>query len=370
MATVYGFPTYSNLFNDVMDEINEPDRASAITPELVQKWVLDACQKISNNVLVMEKRVLRLVKDQADYYFSDTDTPVTGTGTINCVDDDVTGVTTAGTGTISTSGATVTGTGTAFKTELALGKAIIVGSEVVEVSEVNSDTECIIQEAFDDDLSGSSFTISSTKFTREVTVGSSIISDSVTRVVASITNPYQLVVSVPYTSDQSAQAFTVDTAVSEIPTKFYNIYYIDRLESDLHREVLVKDLDWLLGLQRRDLSFNDYTNWYTPYVAAQGRDATGRFLRFYPDPDANKDVTIHGYVRINPRNYSSTALSANIPLGVEFEPAIREYVKFKVYEFLKMPAERADAFANYSYCLRELKNTSVNVNIQQKVTYQ
>jgi len=363
-----GRPTYNEIIDDVLEEIAEYEKTSSITPETIQKYILDACQRISLQTLVMEKRTLRLIKGVEDYAFADSG-QVSGAGTINCSDRDVTGTTSVGTGTISTSGTTVTGSGTLFKTELSVGKVIIVGSDSREVMEIKSDTECVIDKAFNTELSGASFSVSSTKFTRELAVGSTITSNSVSRVIESIISPYQAKVTEPYVTSQTAQAFTIDTKVTEIPTRFHQIYYIDRREGSFNREIKIKDLEDVLSIRRRDYGMNVYTNLNTPFVVAQYRDVGGRFLKFYPAPDAHKDVTIYGYIRVNPRNHTFDALSSTIPLSSEYEPAIREYVKYRIFDVLKIRDRKDEALANFTFSVRELKLISPNSTLRQKITY-
>src|SRR3990167_6821751 len=337
MAT-YNYSSYNSIIYDIIDEIDDNDITKKISPESIKGYILQGCQRIASKVPIVQQMDLRLVIEQTEYDFADTTTPVTGTGTVGVgANKTVTGVTATGTGTITTSDTAVTGSSTLFLTELAIGKMIIVGTEKKMVTVITSATSCTIDTGFDTDLTASAFDYSTTKFTKEINEGSSIIIGGVTHIVDTITDGYNLTVTQAYTAAQSAQTFTVDTMVTEIPTKFYDLTkYADRLEGTVPRKVRIVSNDKLLKQNRMDYGVNSYSDYDQPLMASVWRNASGRnYLKIYPPVTTDKQMTLYGFVQINPRFYASDALTANIPIQQQYEPAIKEFAKYMIYKRVK-----------------------------------
>lgn len=357
MPTTNGFSSFSELWDSVLSDLEEDNRLSTVGLDRAKQWMLEGCQKLTQKLPIARKRDLLLLKDQEDYRFADSTEPATGTGTVGVADLAVTGVTTAGTGTISTdntatdNGLKVTGVGTVFKTELAIGLAIIVGTEVKEVMSIESDTICYVDTAFDDSLSADSFTYSATKFTRELLEGSIIVVNSETRIIDEITDPYNATVTVPFAADAAAQAFTIDTVVTEIPTEFSDIYKIDREEGGQALEVKLWSLEDLLTRRRNDGNLSGYSNLTIPFCAAVWTDGTGRYLKFYSAPDEHKKVTIYSWIRVKPKNHLSDAFTANLPLDENYDPAIKAYLKWRLNEGPLKNREMAQEYRQEFYGL-------------------
>lgn len=363
MPTTYNYSAYNDVINDVLDELNDIDITNSITREAFQQYILQACQKISIRIRVRQQMELRLLAGKTVYEFSDTTRPVTGTGQVNTFSNKtITGKTIAGTGTISTSGSDVTGVGTLFLSELSIGQMIVVGSEKKMVSNITSNLLCTIDGSFDADLSGSAFSYSTTKFTKEINEGSTLVINSVSCVVDSITDGYNLTLVEPFASTLSNQAFTIDTAVYEIPSKFHEITQFERIEDSIPRCVKIVNYETLLHQSKMDAGVGLYSGYDIPSLAAMWRDASGRnYLRIYPSITSDKQMTIYGYVQINPRFYMNDALTANIPLSQEYEPLIRSYVKHLVHK-------RNKKYDEANYCYAEFEN-GVRENISNVPSY-
>ena len=346
--------TYSELIADVLDEINEEDKTADISSESLKNHILQACQKIANSIPIEDQTDLRVLFGVDTYNFANSTVPITATGTINALNNTVTGVVASGTGTISTSQGTVTGLGTAFLTELKVGRMIIVGTEAKTVNTITSNTSCTIDGQFNVDLVSSAFTYSTTMFTKEVNVGSTIISNSISKVIATITDAYNMTVTLPYAVSQSSQAFTVDTKVTEIPTKFYQITRCARLEGIMWRNVRVTPHDKLVKQKVMDWGQPIYSNLNQPYMVAQWQESGTRYLEFYPPVQTDKQVTLFGLLQINPRDYSTVALTDQIPLSQEYEPAIMEWVKYRVYRKLKDAKLATDSFTLFENYVNKL----------------
>jgi len=360
------FSSYQNLIYDIRDEIDDVEILKDITDEMIQLYILQGCQRIASRLPVRQKTVLRLTTEQTQYSFADTTTPVTGTGTVGVgVNKTVTGVTAVGTGTITTDQTDVTGVGTAFLSELSIGKMIVVGTEKVMVMTITSNTVCTISTSFDTDLSASAFSYSTTKFTKEINVGSSIIVGGVTRIVDTITDGYNLTVTQAYTASQSAQTFTINTKVTEIPTKFYSFEpKADRLQDTISRPVNIVSNEELLRYRQQDWGTNGYATYSRPYWASVWNDSSGRYLEIYPPIEEDKQITLYGYIQINPRTYSSLALSTDIPLSSEHETAIKEFAKYMIYKKKKMKEDAGEALSMFDSMARE---TLVNLPVTKRI---
>ncbi len=359
----FGRPTYNDVIDAIMQDVVEPEITPKLVPGILKTWILQACQKICDILPVRETRALLLIQGQEDFGFKDSTEPVTGTGNIGTSGINVTGTTSAGTGTISTSGVTVTGVGTLFITELALGKAIVVGTDVKEVLAINSNTSATIASAFTTDLSASAFTVTTTKFGRELVLGSIIVSSGQSKTIASITDARTATVTESFTPDLVAQTFTVDTVVTQVPVRFHRITAIDRKENTLPRRVEVCGITELLRRRVYDQNLA-YSNFFRPAQAAEWRDASGqRFLKVYPTAEVHKSVTLYAEIRIQPRFYSSAALTAAIPIAETFEPLIRASVKARIYQVYGKNFDMARAYSDEFTRLAGLQMDNVpNVN--------
>ena len=347
MATTYGFSSFAEIWDSILADLGEDDRLSGETLDKVKQWILEACERLTQRIPISRERELLLVQDQEDYRFADSTEPRTGTGTVGVADLAITGVTGVGTGTISTDntatdeGLKVTGVGTAFKTELAIGEAIIVGTEIKEILSIESNTILYVDAAFDASLSADAFTYSTTKFTRELVEGSIVVINAETRIIDEVTDAYNATVTVPFAADAAAQTFTVDTVVDEIPTEFFRIYKIDRLEGGARVEIKVDSLENLLAQRRDDGTLYGYSNQDIPCMAAPWTDGTGKFLKMYQPPDAHKQCTIYSFIRIKPSLHLADAFTDDIPLQEDYDSIIKEYVKGKVKESILKDKEGA-----------------------------
>jgi len=349
MATTYGRSTYLNITNDVLEEVNESERLAALSPETLYKWVLHACQRITELCAVREQVILRLIPDQEDYPVADTDTPVTGSGTVSTTANSnvVTGATATGTGTISSDETTVTGVGTLFVSELAVGEALIVDTEVKVIKEIHTNLELVLFDAFDDDLAaGTAFDYCTTKFQHELVEGSVITVNAVARTVEAITDPYNLTTTAAFSATNAGVAFTIDRCVTEVPTRFAFISMSEYVESTLYRPVRTTPLGDQLAQRQNDLQPGFYTNFSRPASLSPWQDASGHwFLKAYPTANDFKQLTIYGIIRIRPETLATSSLTgaSYIPLQPDYDAAIREYLRAKIYGYLKEHVLRREA---------------------------
>lgn len=365
MATSYGFSTYQTLIDDAIEEINEEDALSGCSPETMMKWVMQACQRITERASVQEYLTLRLIQDQEAYEFADTDTPVAGTGTVGTTQysNTLTGTLATGTGTISTDGETVTGIGTLFATQLVVGGAFVADSQTLTVMSIQSNLECTLSGGFTSDLAaGTTFQYGNTKFSRELAIGSVVTIGANTGTVLTITDPYQVVFENFFAATNVAQAFTISRKVTEIPTKIHRVDSISRVENNFTRIVQLVTIEKLRSMQQADGSGSGYSNLYKPAVAAPHVNASGRrVLVFYPAPEIDKDVTLYGLIRIRPEFYATATvvITSNIPLDGRFDGAIREFVKMRAYSWLKNREREKYQRADFEEALRRVSQSEV-----------
>jgi len=331
MPTTFAKATYNQIIDDVTFDIND-ERVHLIPPEQMQLWIIKAQQQICKLVIVRDTSELRLIEDQIDYEFADS-TVLTGAGTISTTGTALTGVSTDfddqiivgsrltaqsqdrtvtvarpnGTGTITASGTAVTGVDTLFTTELAVNEQITVNGETHIITAIADNTNMTLDDAPDSPFSAATFS-----------------------------RDNRLTIDSAFSPDLSAESYTRQPDPSEIPTDVKEIYHIDRLEGSFRREIVMKSQSYLLDLRVAD-RVATYTGEQTPLVAAVWSARLNdlnrhRKLMVYDAPDVSKTVELYYFVGINPRSHTSDALTANIILSEEFEPAIQAWVKMKAYE--------------------------------------
>ena len=369
MATTYARPSYLDIIFSVKQAINENDALKGLSYDQMKVWILEAEERITRRVEVMETRKLKLVQNQEDYPFQDSTVPATGTGTITTNGITLTGTTAVGTGTITSSGITVTGAGTNFITQLAIGNYIIVGSQAFEIVKINSATSLTLGGSFSSDLlSATAFSYSTTKFTRELVSGSVIVSNAQTWTVDAVTDGYNATLVAPNATEAAANTFTVDTVVTELPTRMMDIVDIDRIESSFYRQPLPKDIRYVLTLRKNDL-IAVYSQFNTPYVVSVWRDGNARsWLKVYPVSDADKQMTLYARVRIMPRLYLSDTNTTPIQLSEDYEYAIRMYLQSMTYAWLKISQMAADKMNAFKDEIRELNAREIP-NKSLEITY-
>jgi hypothetical protein len=377
MSTVtYARPTYIQIIQSVREQMNEKEKLTPLALETQMMWVLEACQQITKKVLVEESRTIRLIQGVQDVYFQDTTGVINGTGTINVTGVAIAGVTSAGTGTVTSNNTTtLTGSGTTFRSQSKVGQLITVGTESHEIMQIQSDTVLITDVAFTTVFSGQSFIFSTTRFTRELvgstlTVGSTITIGANSVTVASVTDAGNAIANSPFPTDQVGATFTIDTNVLEIPTRLRDgIQKIDRVESGIHRIVVIKPIGYVLQVEKEDM-YTVFTNYNIPLMGGVTRDSQQRYyIHFYPVPEVTKEVTVYGYIKITPRLYILTdKLTSNIPLDESYEPCIRLYVEGMSQSWIKNYDQGNARMAQFYAMVQTLKGENRNP-VQMETSY-
>jgi hypothetical protein len=84
MSVTQAKSTYNALIDDILFDLNEGAKASEISPEAIQHYILRACEDICKKIDVEEEWELALVESQSDYQIQDRPaiTAVAGTTTV------------------------------------------------------------------------------------------------------------------------------------------------------------------------------------------------------------------------------------------------------------------------------------------------
>lgn len=366
MPTTTAHPTYSDIIASVQADVNEDEKLTPLQPETSKMWVLEACQRITQEVTIFELRTLRLIRGTDFNPFQDTTGTITGDGTVTTSGRTLTGDSAAGTGTVTgtANSAVLTGAATTFLSQLKVGQLIIIGTESHEIMSIESNTSLTLDTGFSAAPTGSAFSYCTTRFLYDLVTGSIITVNSIALMIQSISAQNAAVLVAAPATDQTAQSFTVDTYVRELPTRMINLISNDRVEGNLHRQIEIRGLSYLDKLKTND-GYHVYNNLSTPHVCATDRDMNGNYiLRWYPTPDTHKEVTFRARVRITPRLYVSDLLTDPIKLDEQYEPVIRKYLESKTYGWLKENDRRKECMAEF-----EMEINSLRGNTHHKVSY-
>jgi hypothetical protein len=357
MPTTTAQPTYNQIIASVRANVNEEEKLVGLQPQTMQMWILEACQQVCEKVSIFETRTLRLIKGIEDTPFQDTTGTITATGNVTISGTTLTGVAASGTGTVTgTAGSqTLTGSAGTFLTQLKPGNLIIIGTESIEILSIESSTSLTLASAFVTVPTASAYTYSTTRFLYDLVTGSVITVNSQVVTIASISAQNAALLVTAPSANQTNQTFTVDTYVQELPTRMINIISNDRIENNIHRQIEIRGIGYYDNLKTNDL-YNNYTNYDTPHVCAVTRNSAGKYvLKFYPVPDAHKEVIFRSRSRTVPRFHITDALTANVPLDEQYEPSIRLYVEAMVWGWLKDRQYKAALMAEFEKSLIDLQ---------------
>jgi hypothetical protein len=106
--------------------------------------------------------------------------------------------------------------------------------------------------------------------------------------------------------------------------------------------------------QQRDWGVNPYSNLDRPFQIADWRKSGERYIQVYPTADADKQITLYGYIQINPRVYMNDEKTDNIPLSREYDSLILEYAKSKMFYRLKDYAMSSASLAMFESLLSDM----------------
>jgi len=111
-----------------------------------------------------------------------------------------------------------------------------------------------------------------------------------------------------------------------------------------------------------------YTSYNAPQVMALWQKDGKKYLKFYPTPEADEDITLFGSLRIVPKLYENDELTVDIHLSSEYEEIIKAFVKAEMYSWLK---DRKSAQEERQRCLGLLKNfqSQIPSHSRRSVTY-
>jgi len=210
-----------------------------------------------------------------------------------------------GTGTITATGTAIVGTGTIALTELVIGSNISVGGQTRRVTSVTDNTHFTIE----------------TIFTLVVT----------------------------------NQVFHIASRSTEIPNEVHQIYFADHIQNARYFRIKVRDIDYILRERAKCATIPTTLNGHTPDVLAPYFDGGRRVLKVFPLPDIDKTICLWTYLRVNPRFHRDEDISGLISLNEMYEPAISEYLRMRIYSFLKDVKEEAKHKTLYDMEIQSLR---------------
>lgn len=380
MPSTFAQISYQDLIDEALAEINQTDSVTDLSPEQMKQFILRGCKKITDMMLITEPRVLRLVNGQKNYDFADTTTPITGVGQVLLGGNKlVSAITSAGTGTISSDGRTITGSGTSFITQLQVGYGIQIGTTILEISSINSPTELVVLVAPTTDFTAQSFVFGQTTFTRTLVSGSTVVmtpttaGTTLTVTVDSAQDPLNFTITEAQTDAGLHYTYTVNEMVTQIPTRINDIQFDDYIFNGFCLSVKVVDMAYLTRTRVNDsipynLLIYPYATFWTPFMCAiDGQTNTKRKLVFYPTPIDNRELTLHGVVKINPSNHTADALTDYCPLSDKYSGALLSYLKYRAYRWLGGKDNIALAqmeYADFMDCMNTLNTEDMNHSYQ------
>ena len=359
MATVQPKSTYNQIIDDIVFEVNDP-RLSALAPRAIQGWILDAERKICELFNVKEYYRLGLNEDVTEYPFQDrpritagtTATPMVMTAAAHGLSDgdrinvrDVLGLTTAN-GYWQVDNVATNTFELFFYADISTADA---GATTVTVTTVEdhgfstSDSIVIAGVVGMTDINGThTITVTETnEFTIPVVTTQTYTSGGICTKNSVGTGTYT-----------SGGKFWRD---DEIPTMFKDFDPIERVVSGYRPATKMVEYDYLVRAKRGALyewrAFSDLGHG----LAAIFVDSGVRTLQFYPAPSTDHNANMYGYIKIDPRQYYTDALTDYLTLPQTFDEAIIFWVKMKVFERLKDFPQRSDMFNMFNQTVKTLR---------------
>lgn len=120
---------------------------------------------------------------------------------------------------------------------------------------------------------------------------------------------------------------------NEIPTHLGKFNYALRTFGAFDRRVSFENNGTLM--QARDWRFSDIRWADNPDIAVYLRRSGQQYIKVYHTPTRNQDLTIYGYLKINPRMYYADPVSAFIHLDQAWDPVIKMWMKRCACEYMK-----------------------------------
>jgi hypothetical protein len=341
MAYSYGKSTYDDIIADVERDINEPDKIAQIAPESFQSWILDAEKQICDRMLIEEQYILGLNEDVKKYYYRDR--PLI-TGATNATPIVITS---------TTHGLTV---GDRIWVNGVQGNTAANGQRYVsaattdtftikwagDITDATNTTPIVITVEEHGLATGDTVTITGVLGN----TAANVANNAITILDVNTFSLTGTVGNAAYTSGGLAVKNTVGSGTytsggrywkdDELPTYFKKFFYGDRLWGSEKHETRSCDMSEL-RMKEREVSvvYGSYGDYYSPLVMAEGNFGFERFQEFYPAPYEDTNITLYGQVKITPKDYTADPTTATIHLSTDYDEAIKLYVIYKLYWFLK-----------------------------------
>lgn len=341
MGFTYSYATYNQIIDDVLSSVNEEGRTAPLSADTMKIWIIEAQKKICDAVEVRDKWFLRLATNQSEYPFRDRGAITGATNATPIV------ITMASHGFANDEFVTGSGVGG----NLAANGSFQVKNKTTNTFELyshasvsNASNDSPIQITTTEEhgfADGSSVTISGVEG-NEAANGTFTITfvDALNFTLDGSTGDGN------YTSGgdavQASQGSGAWTAggrfwsQSELPTSFKRLLYGDRMWSTVRRNVEVKDVQDVLLLRRQATEiFAAFTSYDAPFSMADWVEGGRRKLLVYPPPQQGETMTLYVRLKINQRLHADDDLDSYIQLPNDYEDAVKSYLAYKVYGWLK-----------------------------------
>lgn len=133
----------------------------------------------------------------------------------------------------------------------------------------------------------------------------------------------------------------------DVPSFFKNFKSAERIWSNqITRPLNIVSIDDILNEAVED-DIASYSSYSAPFMMAQGKLNLEEYLRFYPPPKENGDVTLYGVLRIVPREYFEDPISTTIHLNTRYDNMIKAFVRSQAFRRVKeheLAGEENDLF--------------------------
>ena len=377
-ALTYAKSTYQQIADDLLEEMQEYDKLATLSADTIRLWINRAQEAITKLAYIEDEYVLGLKTGQTDYEFRDRPR-ITGVS-VSTVPVEITA---ANHGLVTDDVILITGVQGIngvegrFKVKATSGGLPATKFTIQKYGALTGatvTTPIVVTIPAHPFLTGDSITISGVTGMTEA---------NGTWVITYIdVNQLSLDTSVgvnPYVSGGVAVCDAVGSGTytsggrfwrsDEIPTIFGFFREGKRTVQNYDRLLTKEEITNLLQRGKNDTALNrSFTSIEAPFLMAQWQRNGKRYLKVYPAPIENGDANLFGVLRIKGALYDNDLNTALIQLPMDWDDAIKSFVKAKIYGWLKMSDLSAKAMKDF-YDSIKIVQIREPVDVRLEMTY-
>lgn len=358
MSTTYGNPTYAQIIDDLRSDVGNGSKLAHLSDEAIQKWILDAQERIALITEIREAYHLGLNEGVSEYPFQDRPPITNATNATPIV------VTSASHGLSNDDRISVAGVGGNSGAN-GLFQVYSVTTDtfslrkIWDITDATNATPIEIEAEGHEVATGDSVTVSGV-------LGNTAANGTFTATKVDA-NHFTLNSSVGNGTYSGAGTITKPAAGTgtytaggrywrddELPTYINRLIVLERPWGNFIRETHPAEVDFITMKEKEDTDVvMAFTSWDAPALMGTFRRAGVKYLRLYPAPLEDKTAVLTAGILPVARLYTSDSLSCNIILGSEYERMIRHYVKAKLYDFLENDKRRQEEDAWFFKSMQE-----------------